>query len=128
MILLNELQGNIVFASNSKLSGNIQAEKIQIEGDVNSDKLEIAGDIILVPKSKLSGDIQTAKMEIKGNIIYNGRISNNPIYTGPYEVTPSQEAQILHTDDKLATEDIIVNPIPSNYGLITWNGSYLRIS
>lgn len=89
---------------------------------------KLQGNIILAPKSKLSGDIQTAKMQIAGDIIYNGRIRTIPEYEGPYEVTPSQEQQILHTDDKLMTEDLIVNPIPSNYGLITWNGSYLRIS
>ena len=49
-------------------------------------------------------------------------------YEGPYEVTPTQETQILATEMLLATEDIIVNPIPSNYGLITWNGSVLRVS
>lgn len=49
-------------------------------------------------------------------------------YDGPYEVTPSRETQTLGTNGKQAMADIIVNPIPSNYGLVTWNGSYLMIS
>ena len=49
-------------------------------------------------------------------------------YLGPYEVTPTQETQILPTSMLLATEDIVVNPIPQNYGLITWNGAVLRVS
>ena len=49
-------------------------------------------------------------------------------YYGPYEVTPSQSTQTLFTENKRATGNIIINPIPSNYGLITWNGSALTVS
>lgn len=49
-------------------------------------------------------------------------------YTGNYEVTPADYAQILPTENKLMTQDLTVKPIPSNYGLVTWNGSYLTIS
>ena len=49
-------------------------------------------------------------------------------YTGEYTVTPSQEQQILETDGLLMDGNVIVNPIPSNYGLITWDGSTLMVS
>jgi hypothetical protein len=49
-------------------------------------------------------------------------------YTGSYEVTPAAEAQTISTKDKLMTDNIVVSPIPSNYGLITWNGSTLTVS
>lgn len=49
-------------------------------------------------------------------------------YPGPYEVTPSSEAQVLPTTHRTMTGDLVVNPIPSNYGLITWNGSTLTVS
>lgn len=49
-------------------------------------------------------------------------------YTGDYEVTPTSEEQLLHTNGLRMTGDIIVNPIPSNYGLITWDGSNLTVS
>ena len=49
-------------------------------------------------------------------------------YEGPYEVTPTQDTQVLSTAMKMAAEDIIINPIPSNYGLITWDGSVLTVS
>lgn len=49
-------------------------------------------------------------------------------YDGPYEVTPSNEMQTLNTDDLLMTQNVTINPIPSNYGLITWNGSTLTVS
>lgn len=49
-------------------------------------------------------------------------------YTGTYEVTPTQEEQTLLTNGLLMQADVIINPIPSNYGLITWNGSTLTVS
>lgn len=55
-------------------------------------------------------------------------VGNYPKYEGPYEVTPSQEAQTLDVTNMVCTEDIVVNKIPDNYGLITWNGYSLRVS
>ena len=48
-------------------------------------------------------------------------------YTGSYTVTPSASTQTIHTANKLLSEDIVVNPIPSNYGLVSWNGSVLTV-
>lgn len=55
-------------------------------------------------------------------------VIEGPQYTGPYTVTPNANEQILYTKSKLLGENIIINPIPSNYGLITWNGSVLTVS
>ena len=49
-------------------------------------------------------------------------------YEGPYEVIPSTEEQTLATANKTLTLNVVVKPIPSNYGLITWNGSELTVS
>lgn len=51
-----------------------------------------------------------------------------PQYTGPYEFTPTRETQVAHTARKQAVEDIIIHPIPQNYGLVTYNGSIITIS
>lgn len=51
-----------------------------------------------------------------------------PVYEGEYEFTPSQNEQIVEISDKLAKENIIINPIPNNYGLVTWNGGIITIS
>ena len=48
--------------------------------------------------------------------------------TGAYEVTPSAEAQTLSVGGTTPLNDIVVNPIPSNYGLITYNGSTITVS
>lgn len=49
-------------------------------------------------------------------------------YTGETVVTPTQETQTLRTAQLLMPVDIVINPIPQNYGLITWNGSTLTVS
>ena len=51
-----------------------------------------------------------------------------PTYTGETVVPPSTSEQVLNTADKVVTRNIVINPIPSNYGLITWNGSTLTVS
>ena len=49
-------------------------------------------------------------------------------YTGDYEFTPTRSTQVIEIANKKATADITINPIPKNYGLITWNGSVLTVS
>lgn len=49
-------------------------------------------------------------------------------YPGPFEFTPSQLTQEIQISGMMATSNITINPIPSNYGLITWNGSALTVS
>lgn len=50
------------------------------------------------------------------------------IYDGPFTVIPSLDPQILKTNGYVLTKDIVVGAIPSNYGLITWNGITLTVS
>lgn len=54
--------------------------------------------------------------------------AERPYYTGPTEITPTEDTQILPTADTIVLENITVNPIPTNYGLITWNGSVITVS
>lgn len=49
-------------------------------------------------------------------------------YDGETEVTPTEDTQILYTNDKMVMANIVVNPIPTNYGLITWDGTKIRVS
>ena len=51
-----------------------------------------------------------------------------PDYEGEYTITPSAETQTLPSTDTVMHRDIVINPIPSNYGLITWNGTTLTVS
>ena len=54
-------------------------------------------------------------------------ISSTP-YQGEYEFTPSGETQTVNTAGYALAQDIIINPIPPNYGKITWNGSVITVS
>lgn len=56
----------------------------------------------------------------------NGFIAD--VYAGPTDIYPSTQPQVLSTQGMVVGEDIIIEPIPSNYGLITWNGSTLTVS
>ena len=48
-------------------------------------------------------------------------------YDGPTTVTPSEETQTLQTTNKTIPGEIVVEPIPSNYGRVTRVGAYLII-
>lgn len=49
-------------------------------------------------------------------------------YRGSYVVTPTAEEQVLEVQDMSMVQNLVINPIPNNYGLITWNGSTLTVS
>lgn len=54
--------------------------------------------------------------------------SRAPAYQGEYAVTPSNVRQELDTAGKTLERAVVVEPIPNNYGLITWDGSTLMVS
>lgn len=49
-------------------------------------------------------------------------------YAGAYSITPSSQTQTLQTEGLMMAYDLVIDPIPDNYGLITWNGSTLTVS
>ncbi|MBQ3429207.1 MAG: hypothetical protein IJH28_05475 [Mogibacterium sp.] len=85
---------------------------------------ELSG--VLTPAGTLSGKLSTPK-SIIGQITAPLYVYP-PVYTGNYEVTPSDTEQVLETDAFYMNGNVTINPIPSNYGLITWNGSTLTVS
>lgn len=85
--------------------------------------LELVGD-----DNVLNAELITDDVVLEGELTTAIEVTTRvPEYEGSYEVTPSQETQILETSDKMATANIIINPIPQNYGLIEWNGQYLTV-
>lgn len=60
-----------------------------------------------------------------GNVI---KVADFNIYDGEYTITPTDEVQIINTKEKLLTEDVVVQPIPQNYGRISYNGYSLTVS
>ena len=82
----------------------------------------------LSPVGTLSGTLlqpQSLSGSIYRVVDYNDKIEH---YTGEYEATPTQDVQIFSTNGLCMTQDFIVNPIPSNYGLISWDGSVMTVS
>ena len=60
--------------------------------------------------------------------VVTGILVSGVSYDGPYEVTPSLQAQVLDTYHKTMAGNLTINPIPSNYGLISWDGAVLTVS
>lgn len=56
------------------------------------------------------------------------RVDTTTPYLGPYEWTPTRGTQTIEINGLKALDNITINPIPPNYGLITWNGSTLTVS
>lgn len=91
-------------------------------------------------KPHIRGDDMSAHVVIDGDLNLtlqmDGEPSNvikvteytAPTYTGSTEVTPSAETQTLLTANKTVISNIVINPIPNNYGLITWDGNILTVS
>lgn len=87
---------------------------------------ELSGDLIFSRKV-LEGDAENVTQKLSGSIINNGTRSS-PTYQGIYEVTPSSQTQVLSTRDMRMEQNVTINPIPNNYGLITWDGSTITVS
>lgn len=49
-------------------------------------------------------------------------------YPGPYEITPTDQMQVYDTQRLMMTRKLVIGPIPSNYGKITWDGNCLTIT
>lgn len=51
-----------------------------------------------------------------------------PAFSGEYTVTPGDEAQTIPCAGLRMTSNITINPVPSNYGRIVWDGSTITVS
>ena len=77
----------------------------------------------------LDGDVSLNNIiDGDGVIAYMPQSGAYPDYDGATEITPNQETQVLNTAFKSVLTNITINPIPSNYGLITWDGATLTVS
>ena len=93
-------------------------------------------DGILTSIGTLSGEISgglALSGELSTGLVLDGTLTRaaqtlTPVYSGDYSFTPTSQTQTIEIENKMATADIVINPIPSNYGLITWNGTSLTVS
>ena len=94
---------------------------------MSNDTVVIDGDLLMVTQSDGDLDLDIQQDGEEGEVIKVVDY-DHPIYDGPIEITPSRETQVLETQGKILITNIVANPIPKNYGLITWNGSVLTVS
>ena len=59
---------------------------------------------------------------------YHNGAGSVQITTEETSATPTQATQIIVPTSGKVLSKVTVNPIPSNYGLITWDGSSLTVS
>ena len=114
------LSGNITVTDNG---GNVAIAASGGSAPGNIDSIVLIAD---VPAVSVQLDANTLGITFLTQIARE-LVGGEP-YEGSYSVAPSTEAQTLQTNGKLLTADIVVDAIPQNYGLITWNGSYLTVS
>lgn len=77
---------------------------------------------------KLNVTFKTATVQTSTGTPVARDYVERPAYEGATEITPSAETQVLQTNNFRMTDNITINPIPSNYGLITWDGSTITVS
>ena len=73
-------------------------------------------------------DVLIEKTPLISAEVYRATAPGETPYDGPYTVTPTRERQELPTAGKSLALNVVVEAIPPEYGLITYNGSSLRIS
>ena len=81
---------------------------------------------ILTAQGSLQGFLSGASA-LDGTLSVPETIGTQP-FEGEYTYTPTDETQTIEINGLRATDNITINPIPSNYGLITWDGATLTVS
>lgn len=83
-----------------------------------------SGETVTVSSSPQTVSARSPSYEV---MVSSGVLDGMP-YEGSYEVVPSAEPQELPTSGLVMRGNVTVGAIPSNYGLVTWNGSVLTVS
>ena len=73
----------------------------------------------------IDDDEDPVPFEVDGTVVVS---EGFPVYAGAVTVTPSPERQVLDTQYMTVMDKITVEPIPRNYGLITYNGRTITVS
>ena len=74
----------------------------------------------------IDGNLSSAN-GLSGNISVPEVVGAVP-YDGEYDVTPTDEVQILETRGLMMRRNVTIGAIPSNYGRVSWNGFELTVS
>lgn len=87
--------------------------------------------MITIPMTVSTGSVPIEMDVSSGSIGIDAELSTEyhvyQNYRGRATVTPTNNYQVLYTKNRLMNQNIVVEPIPSNYGRIIWSGGYLQI-
>ena len=83
---------------------------------------------LVVAEDAYSLTVSQSRTEWSAGEYVEMHIADLPEYDGPTTVVPSGSAQVLATAGRAVLTDITIDPIPSNYGLITWDGHTILVS
>lgn len=72
--------------------------------------------------------VEEMAVEAEAEVVTRIMGGEAPEYRDTYVVTPTEETQVLKTKARTMRNDVIIRPIPSNYGRITWDGKTLTVS
>ena len=106
------------------------AQSVSLDGinaTIQEDSIAIDGEGQIVCIGSVDGHLEIGLDGEFGSVTVVER-GERKKYNGDYTVTPSAQTQTLLTAEMIMTDNVIINPIPQNYGLITWNGSRITVS
>lgn len=83
---------------------------------------------VSVSNVNLPVNVGATNVGIPTNVATQYAMREGEIYEGSYVFTPSDEYQTIFTEDKTLIHDITINPIPQNYGRITYNGAIITVT
>jgi len=74
----------------------------------------------ITARQSLEGNV-TTRISLVGSLDV-GMIEKRPdYYEGEYNVVPTDKEQVLEMAELVARENVVVKPIPKEYGYITYN-------
>ena len=81
-------------------------------------------------RGRISGG-SSLKCSLSGSSALSGKLvmggSTVPVYRGETSFIPSEEQQTISIAGMQAVENLVIEPIPSNYGRIEQRGAALRL-
>lgn len=86
--------------------------------------LSVTESNVILPLN-ISSNTELIPMELETKIVIEER---KEYYEGSYDIIPTGEVQTLSTAELSMHENLVIEPIPQNYGLITWDGYHLIVS
>lgn len=116
-----------VTVSGTELPAIVSTSSVQLPADVSTSSVQLPADVS-ISNVQIHANVGTSNAEIPAEIGVAFVKGTGRPYTERYEATPTNEVQVFHTKGLTMNKNFIVNPIPSNYGFVTYNGSTITIT